>query len=125
MWVSHLIYYGSAVQSTIALSSGESEHFTLLRSSAHALGIKAMLNDWLYGVKCEIHMRCDRGAARSMSARQGLGETRHVDVRFFWLKQAVQERRLKVLSVPRQVRICQTRSRNPCPKLMRIVAIGA
>ena len=52
MWGTHLIKHGSAVQSTIALSSGESENFALLRSSAHALGIKAMLNDWHHGVKC-------------------------------------------------------------------------
>ena len=50
---------GSAVQSTTALSSGESERYALLRSSAHALGIRAMLNDWRYGVECEIRMRCD------------------------------------------------------------------
>ena len=35
-----------------------------------------------------------------MSARHGLEKTRHVDVRFLWLQQAVQDGRLKVLSVP-------------------------
>ena len=34
------------------------------------------------------------------SARQESEKTRHVDVRFLWLQQAVQEGRLKVLSVP-------------------------
>ena len=89
MWRSHLIKHGSAV--TTAWSSGESEHNGLLRSSAHALGIKAMPNEWHYGVKCEIHMRCDGSAARGMSVRQGLEKTRHVDVCFLWLQQAVQE----------------------------------
>ena len=42
VWEAHLIKHGSAV-STIALSSGESEYYALLRS-AHTLGIKAMLN---------------------------------------------------------------------------------
>ena len=54
-----------AVQSTIALNSGESEYKALLRSSTHAFGTKAMLNDWRYGVKCEIHMCCDSSAARA------------------------------------------------------------
>ena len=31
MWGAHLIKQGSVVQSTIALSSGESEHYALLR----------------------------------------------------------------------------------------------
>ena len=43
-------------------------------------------------------MRCEGSDARSMS-RQGLVKTRHVDVRFLWLHQAVQEGRVKVLSV--------------------------
>ena len=44
MWWSHLTMHESAVQRTTALSSDESEYYALLRSSAHALGIKAMLN---------------------------------------------------------------------------------
>ena len=42
----HLIEHVSAVQSTKSLSNCESEYHALLRSSAHALGIKAMMNDW-------------------------------------------------------------------------------
>ena len=56
-WRSHLIQHGSAVQSTTALSSGESECNVLVRSSAHALGTKAMLNDCHYGLPCESRMR--------------------------------------------------------------------
>ena len=103
MWRSHSINHVRAVQSTIALHNGEYEY---------------------NGVKCAIHMRCNSSAARSTSAGQGLGKTRDADVRFLWQQQAVQDGGLKVLSVP-TVRICQTRSRNPCPKLMRIVVIGA
>ena len=65
---------GNAVQSIIALSSGESKYYALLRLSAHALVIKAMLNDWHSGVKCKNHMRCEKSAARGMTARQGLGK---------------------------------------------------
>lgn len=108
MWGSHLIKHGSTVQSTVSLSSGESEYYALLRASAHALGIKAMLSDWNYGVECEIHMRCDSSAARGISARQGLGKVRHIDVRFLWLQQAVQEGRLKVLSVPTSENVSDT-----------------
>ena len=61
-----------------------------------------MLQDWGYGVETQIHMTCDSSAARGIAARQGLGRMRHVDVRYLWLQQAVQEGRLKVLSVPTQ-----------------------
>ena len=100
MWGGHLLKHGSSVQSTVALSSGESEYYALLRASAHALGIKSMLQDWAYGTTLEVAMRCDSSAARGIAARQGLGRMRHVDVRYLWLQQAVLEGRLKVLSVP-------------------------
>ena len=74
MWGSHLINHGGAVQSTMAPSSGESEYYALLRSPVHALGIKTMLHDGQYGVKCEKNVRCDCSAARGMSARQGTEE---------------------------------------------------
>ena len=89
----HLIKHGTAVQSTVALSSGESEYYALLRSSVHALRIKVMLNDWRCGVDCEIHIRCDGRAARHVSARQGLEKARHVYVRFLWLQQAEKQGR--------------------------------
>ena len=88
------------MQSTIALSSGESEYYALLRAAAHSLGVRAMLQDWLYGVGLDISTRCDSSAARGIASRQGLGKMRHVDVRFLWLQQAVKEGKLRVLSVP-------------------------
>ena len=128
MWGTHLIKHVSAVQSTIALSNGESEHNALLRSSAHAFVIKAMLNDWHYEVKCEIHMRCDSSAARGMSARQGLGTTRHVDVRFLWLQQAVQEGRVKGGQCPTSDNLSDTCTKSlsqanadRCPRCMNFL----
>ena len=67
-----------------------------------------MLNDWCCGVECEIRVRCDSSAARSMSARQGLRKTRHLDVRFLWLQQAVQEGRFEVLGVPTSEHLSDT-----------------
>ena len=61
--------------------------------------------DWHYGVKCEIHMRCDSIAAKNACpVRQGLDKTQQEDVRFLWPQQAVLDRRLKVQSVPESVR---------------------
>ena len=59
-------------------------------------------------VECEMHMRCDRSTARGMSARQGLRNTRHVDVRHLWLQQAVQRGCLKVLRVPTSENLSDT-----------------
>ena len=104
MWGAHLIKQGSALQSTIALSSGVSEYYAFLRSSAHPLGIKAMLSEWRYGVVCEIRMCCDR-SGQVCSRRTG---EIYVDVRFVWLQHAVKERRLKVLTVPTSEKLSDT-----------------
>ena len=96
------------MQRTTALSSDESDYHALLKSSVHALGIKALLNDWHYGVKCEIHMRCDSSAARGMSARQEL-----MTSMFTYVSCGYNKQQRKCSVSPCQVRICQTRSRNP------------
>ena len=48
--------------------------WALIRSSAHASAVTAVLNDWRYKVECDIRIRYVSNAARSMSARQGLGK---------------------------------------------------
>ena len=50
MWVHTLIKHGSAVQSTTALGSGESEYYALCTSSAHVLGLETMRSDRCCGV---------------------------------------------------------------------------
>ena len=60
-----------------------------------------MLNDWHYGVKCEMSHALRQQRGKSMSARATVeGKTRLVDVRFLWLQPAMQEGRVKLFSVP-------------------------
>ena len=88
MWGGHLLKHGSAVQSTIALSSGESEYYAMLRAASHSLGVRSMLEDWSYGMELKIVIKCGSSAARGIAARQGLGKLRHVDVRYVLLAAA-------------------------------------
>ena len=53
-------------------------------------------------------MRGDCSAARGVSARQGLGKTRHVDVRFLQVKQQVPEGRLEVFTFPSSENLSDT-----------------
>ena len=100
MWGAHLLKHGGAVQSTIALSSGEPEYYAMLRAASHGLGVRSLLEDWGCGVDLEIVIKCDSSTARGIAARQGLGKMRHVDVRYLWLQQQVLHGRLKIESVP-------------------------
>ena len=57
----HCVRHASSVQSTIALSSGESEWYGLARCSAARLGSQSVLCDWCAQVSLEV--LSDRSAA--------------------------------------------------------------
>ena len=83
----HCIKGSSTVQSTIALSSGESEYYSIVKASATALGMRAMYADW--GIKAKCVVRSDSSAARGICNRRGLGKTRHIQYRFLWVQHQV------------------------------------
>jgi len=72
----HCVKHSSNLQSTISLSSGESEFYALVKAGAAGLGLKAMLDEWL--VPCDLVLLSDSSAARGIAARKGL--PRHSNV---------------------------------------------
>ena len=93
----HCIKGSSTVQSTIALSSGESEYYPIVKASATALGVRAMYADW--GIKAKCVVRSDSSAARGICNRRGLGKTRHIQTRFLWVQHQVAEKEIRVEKV--------------------------
>ena len=68
----HCVKHGSNLQSTIALSSGESEFYALTRGAALGLSLKSLMADW--GQKCDLivlsHSSAARGTARQTTSRK-------------------------------------------------------
>ena len=93
----HCVKHASNIQSTIGLSSGESEWYGLVKGSAAGLGLQSLLKDW--GVELRLEVLSDSSAARGFSARQGLGRMRHVQTRYLWVQERVKEGHLVVLPV--------------------------
>ena len=58
----HVVKRGSWIESTIALSSGESEYYALVRCSATGLGLQSMYADW--NLPVEVEVLSDSSAAR-------------------------------------------------------------
>ena len=87
----------SKTQALIALGSGESEVYAALKSSAEALGMMALLQDFGYVVKGEI--RGDASAALGIINRKGLGKTRHIQTGLLWIQQTAAEQRLRYAKV--------------------------
>ncbi|CAE7515888.1 unnamed protein product [Symbiodinium natans] len=91
---SHCVKHSSNVQSTISLSSGESEFYAIVRAGSIGLSLQAMLEDW--GLKVSLRIRSDSSAARGTTQRQGLGQARHVQTRYLWVQEKVATRALEL-----------------------------
>ena len=91
---SHCVKHSSNVQSTISLSSGESEFYAIVRAGSIGLSLQAMLEDW--GLKVGLRIRSDSSAARGTTQRQGLGQARHVQTRYLWVQEKVATRALEL-----------------------------
>ena len=93
----HLIKGWAKTQSLIALSSGESEFYATLRTSAETLGEVAMARDMGYKLKGQI--LGDASAALGIIHRKGLGKIRHIDTSYLWIQEIAAQRRLAFTKV--------------------------
>eukprot|EP00435_Cladocopium_sp_Y103_P058260 s42_g20.t1 len=73
------VKHSSNLQSTVSLSSGESEFYALVSAASIGLGIKAMLDDW--DIPTQLVLLSDSSAGRAIASRKGLGKVRHVQTR--------------------------------------------
>ena len=103
---SHCLKHGSSIQSTIALSSGESEFYSAIKTAAVLLGMKQLFED--LGVELtascstnspEIHT--DSSASKGTCERLGLGKLKHVNSRYLWIQERVARRELAIVKIPR------------------------
>ena len=89
---SHWIKSWSKSQSTIALSSAESELYACIKASCEGLGMISMMND--FGVTMKGEIRSDASAALGIIARNGLGKMRHLDTSYLWIQEVSAEKKL-------------------------------
>ena len=83
----HLVKGWSITQGVIALSSGESEFYGIVKGSSVGLGIKSILGD--LGVKVRLRVYTDSSAAKGIASRRGLGKVRHIEVNQFGIQEKV------------------------------------
>ena len=91
----HLLRHMSCLQTFVALSSGEAEHYALIRGACTSLGIQSHYQDWMIDVPIQINS--DSSAARSVARRRGIGgRLRHLQTRHLWLQSRVALGHLKL-----------------------------
>ena len=90
----HAMKHLSNVQSTIALSTGESEYYALAKGGYAGLGMQSLLQDLC--VEKDLIVESDSSAAKGHVNRIGLGKMRHIQARFLWLQERTSRGDLKV-----------------------------
>ena len=76
MFGRHPIFSGSATQTVIALSSGESEFYSAVRGACRLLGMKSLLKDLGFDLAAELGT--DSSASKGLASRRGAGQVRHI-----------------------------------------------
>jgi hypothetical protein len=87
----------SSTQASVATSSGDAEFYALTKAAAEGLGMQAVAQD--LGIGILVRVWVDSSAAKAMASRTGLGRTRHVEVRFLWVQEALKQKRFEIRKV--------------------------
>ena len=92
-----LVKHWAKTQTTISLSSGESELHGIAQGCAQALGVQALLRDMGWEVPITVHS--DATAAIGIARRKGLGKIRHLDVTDLWIQDKIRSKAIKLVKV--------------------------
>ena len=98
MYGMHVLKHSSNIQSTVALSTGESEYYALVKGGSVGLGLQSLCAD--LGLDLGVTIEGDSNAAKGTVNRVGLGKARRIQTRYLWLQERVAEGHLKVHHVP-------------------------
>ena len=94
----HCLTVSSHTQSTISLSGGENEYCGIVKCAAIGLGARSTLAD--FGMSADVVVRTDSSSGLAVGSRRGLGRLRHVQTRYLWVQQRVQEGGLRLKKEP-------------------------
>ena len=76
----HLLKTWSSTQKTGALSSGEAGFYAIIEGASKSLGVQALMDDMDF--ECQVKIKADSSAGRSISLWKGTGKLRHLQVKY-------------------------------------------
>ena len=82
----HCLNVSTKKQQVVALSSAESELYTVVKIASEGLGVQSVAKD--LGISCGLNLHLDASATLSLVNRRGLGKAKHVDVQNLWIQEA-------------------------------------
>jgi hypothetical protein len=92
-----LVKHWAKTQTTISLSSGESELHGIAQGCAQAIGVQSLLTDMGWRLPLTVHS--DATAAIGIARRKGLGKIRHLDVTDLWIQDKIRNKSIKLVKV--------------------------
>ena len=95
----HIVKSGSTLQSLTSLSVEEAE-YAVVKGGEVGLSLRSMCQD--LGIPMKIEIQSDSSTANSLTDRLGAGQqrTKHIDTRYFWIQERVQDGDLSIKKVP-------------------------
>ena len=93
----HSLRHSSNLQSTVSLSSGESEFYALVKAVASGMATQELFRSW--GINTKLHVYTDLSAAVGTCNRLGLGKSRHVQTRFLWIQEKLAEKVFELFKI--------------------------
>ena len=90
-----VIKHWSRTQKSRALSSGEAEYYAVVGGCAEALGVQSILQDLGWPDVC-VQVGSDSSTAISVSGRRGLGKLRHNELKYLWVQEVVNAKRVRI-----------------------------
>ena len=91
-----LAKHWAKTQTTISLSSGESELHGITFGCAQPLGVQSLMRDTGWSMPT---VHSDATAAIGIARRKGLGKIRHLDVTDLWIQDKIRSKQIKLLKV--------------------------
>ena len=90
---SHCLKHWSFTQSTLSLSTAESELHGIWKGIQMGLGFRSLCSD-LSSTK-PLRLHSDATAAIGIARRRGLGKLRHLDVEYLWIQEKVRNKEVE------------------------------
>ena len=91
---SHCLKHWSSTQSTLSLSTAESELHGICKGVQMGLGFRSLCTD-LNSTK-PLRLHSDATAAIGIARRRGLGKLRHLDVEDLWIQEKIRNKEVDI-----------------------------
>ncbi len=97
----HVVKSWSVTQKVTALSSGEAEHYAIVKGASQGIGIRSMLQDFQINHASQrlVEIKEDSSAAKGIASRRGLGKLKHIDIKELWIQEKVNSGELEITKV--------------------------